>query len=55
MRNEERFIYAIFTLDENKTVTGVYVGSQTILNRELKAIYRERNQSVKNKMNFTRL
>ena len=27
MRNEERFIYAIFTLDENKTVTGVYVGS----------------------------
>ena len=26
-RNDERFIYAIFTLDENKKVNGVYVGS----------------------------
>lgn len=24
---DERFIYGIFTLDENKKITGVYVGS----------------------------
>lgn len=33
--NSERFIYAIFTLDENKKITGVYVGSTNDIGKRI--------------------